>query len=401
LERAVDVVVAGHLCLDMIPSFQGPAVHTLEEILRPGLLVNVGGMVLATGGTVSNTGIAFRAFGCVVRSIAKVGDDAIGALTLRMLEERGSAAGIRTARGEASSYSVVLVPPGVDRLFLHCTGTNDTFSASDVDPELVRQARLFHFGYPPLMRRMYEDGGTELREVMRVARATGATTSLDMAMPDPAAPSGRVDWRAILAGALPHVDVFLPSIEEAFYCLYPAEYAQRKEGQRGQAVVEQLGLDVYRAVAGEFLAMGCGMVGLKAGPLGWYFRSAGIERIRAMGALTPQDPRGWTGRECWCPAYRVPRIASANGAGDCSIAGFLTAMLRGQDAESCLHLANCAGAHNLGGLDAASGLKGWDAVTADARTLEHADVPVLRGTGWCYSAERGVWEPQKESAAGA
>ena len=390
-ERTPDVVVAGHLCLDMIPRFEGDTHRSLDEIVRPGVLINVGPVVFATGGTVSNTGIALRIFGCEVRSMAKVGDDAFGRLILQELERRGNAEGIRVARGETSSYTVVVAPPGVDRIFLHCTGTNDTFTADDVDADLVGRSRLFHFGYPPLMRRMFQGGGEELRRVMAKAKGTGVTTSLDMAMPDPGAPSGKADWPRILEAALPHVDVFLPSIEEAFYCMHPEEYLRRKAAHRDRDLVEHMSLEDYRELGRRFLSLGCAVVALKAGSRGWYLRTASPARLARMGKAAP-GPEGWADRELWCPAYRVRHIASAAGSGDSSIAGFLAALLRGKSLEECLHLANCAGAHNLSALDTVSGLKSWDIVEADSHRMELVDVPLMAGSGWVFDPNTRVWE---------
>jgi sugar/nucleoside kinase (ribokinase family) len=392
---AGEVVVAGHLCLDMTPTFPAGASRPLAELFRPGVLINMDRMVISTGGTVSNTGIALRIFGCDVASVAKVGDDAIGSLILRVLERHGNAEGIRIEAGATSSYSVVIAPPGVDRVFLHCTGTNDTFGAEDVDYGLVARARVFHFGYPPLMRRMFEDGGSELATILRRARETGVTTSLDMAMPDPGAPSGAADWRRILSRALPHVDIFVPSIEEAFYCLHKEEYLERKALHRGEDLLGYMELEDFRTVGEEAIEMGCGLVALKAGARGWYFRTAGAQRLGRLGRLAPREAGTWADREVWCPAFRVEHVASATGSGDSSIAGFLTAMLRGRGLEDCLHLANCAGAHNLAGVDSVSGLKSWDEVEADARRLPLADLPFLRGTEWRYSPEGRVWERPK------
>jgi hypothetical protein len=78
---------------------------------------------------------------------------------------------------------VILAPPETDRIFLHDAGANDTFAADDVDYELVSHVKLFHFGYPPLMARMYERDGDELVSLFSRVKAAGVTTSLDMAMP--------------------------------------------------------------------------------------------------------------------------------------------------------------------------------------------------------------------------
>jgi sugar/nucleoside kinase (ribokinase family) len=390
-----EIVVAGHLCLDMYPGFPQGATRPLSDILRPGALVNMERMSFSTGGAVANTGIALRVFGCDVVSVAKVGDDPIGDLVLKILARYGNDEGIRVSSGEATSYTVVLAAPGVDRVFLHCTGTNDTFTSADVDFGLVSRARIFHFGYPPLMRRMFEDGGGELETILRRVRESGVTTSLDMALPDQTAPAGKADWPSILARALAHTDIFVPSIEEAFCCLHPAEYALRKAERPGEDMAGVFGVEDFRRLGGELVGMGCGLVALKAGPRGWYLRTAARSRIERLGAVAPSAPGEWADREVWCPAYRVTDIASTAGSGDASIAGFLTSLLRGNGLEECLHHANCAGAQNLSALDTVSGLKSWDAVEADSKRLPLVEMSFLAGTEWRYVADRGVWERRR------
>ena len=44
--------------------------------------------------------------------------------------------------------------------------------------------RVFHFGYPPLMPRMYADGGAQLQTMFsRVRDESGAVTALDLCHP--------------------------------------------------------------------------------------------------------------------------------------------------------------------------------------------------------------------------
>jgi sugar/nucleoside kinase (ribokinase family) len=384
------VVVAGHICLDMIPRFGGPEVASISELLRPGVLVNVEKMVFSTGGSVSNTGVALKLFGCEVSFAARVGDDIIGSLIIEELGRHGATGGIRVSRGEGSSYTIVLAAPGIDRIFLHCPGTNDTFVAADIDYCLLEDAKLFHFGYPPIMRRMFAAGGRELARVFRQAKERGVATSLDMAMPDPASESGRIDWREVYEKTLPYVDIFLPSIEEAFCTLYPEKYPQLKNMESGKGFAELLDPALYESIAREFLNLGCGMVALKAGPLGWYFKSS--KTVSALGRLGLADRSAWTSRELWCPAYLARDIASATGSGDASIAGFLAALLRGKSPEECLHLANCAGYHNLSGLDALSGLESWERMESDSSTLELSRLSFLEQTEWRYRCRQRIWE---------
>ncbi|WP_218197399.1 hypothetical protein, partial [Pseudomonas sp. 2995-1] len=81
----------------------------------------------------------------------------------------------------------------------------------------VSRAKIFHFGYPPLMKRMYEKDGEELIKLFQTLKAKDLVTTLDMAMPDASTYSGNVDWGEILKGVLPNIDVFFPSIEEVMY----------------------------------------------------------------------------------------------------------------------------------------------------------------------------------------
>src|SRR5512143_2007130 len=154
---APEVVVAGHVCLDIIPALTGP------PDLRPGRLVVIGPSSVSTGGPVGNVGLALHRLGVPVRLMGKIGDDMFGRAVLEFLRARDPqlAEGMIVAPGETTSYSVVINPPGLDRTFLHCPGANDTFGAGDLPLERLAGARILHFGYPPLMRRLYEDGGVE------------------------------------------------------------------------------------------------------------------------------------------------------------------------------------------------------------------------------------------------
>jgi sugar/nucleoside kinase (ribokinase family) len=140
---AAEAVVAGHVCLDVIPALKGP------PDVEPGRLIDIGPAALSTGGAVANTGLALHRLGVSVRLMGKVGDDLFGRAVLDALcgHDPRLADGMMVAGGEATSYSIVISPPGVDRSFLHCPGANDRFSSDDLRYDLLRSALLFHFGY--------------------------------------------------------------------------------------------------------------------------------------------------------------------------------------------------------------------------------------------------------------
>lgn len=392
IHRSPDVIVAGHLCLDMFPGFTNREGESLADIFRPGKLIKLDEITFAAGGVVANTGIAMQRFGFNVTFVAKVGDDIVGDILVKLFRQYGNTEGIARAAGEASSYTVALAPRGVDRILLHFPGTNDTFASGDVDFTLVRHSPLFHFGYPAHMAATRAQGGRELARIFELARKAGAVTSMDNSLPDPNSEAARADWPAIYRNALPGVDIFTPSIEEALLTLDRDEYVRRKARHGGAELIDLLDPGEYRDTAETFLGMGCAIVGLKAGHNGWYLRTAGRERLSRIERLGSFDVSCWADRELWCPAFKVTEIASATGSGDASIAAFLGSLLRGSDPVRALKMANCAGYMNLRALDAVSGLGSWEEMEAALPSLEARALPALQGTDWKWNAETATWE---------
>ena len=282
------IVVAGHLCLDIIPTFR-PTGAAIGDILRPGKLVDVGPAILATGGAVSNTGLSLHRLGSAVALMGKVGDDIFGGAVLEIIRRQGPelASGMIVAKGASTSYSVVLSPPGTDRIFLHCPGANDTFCAADIDYARLPPGGVFHFGYPPLMRRMYEGRGEEVSEIFRRVKARGLTTSLDMARPDPASDAGKADWPAILRATLPHVDLFCPSIDEILFMLDRPRFERMEKATAGDPGFDS---ECLSEIASRLLDMGAAVVALKLGDQGLYLRTtADAERLAASRVVCRED----------------------------------------------------------------------------------------------------------------
>lgn len=391
MARPYDIMVAGHLCLDVIPRFLRGGGSTIAEILRPGKLVNVEEVGISTGGPVSNTGLNMQTLGNKVCFCARVGDDDFGRLTIDRLERSGNASGVHVAEGKSSSYTIVVAPPGIDRIFLHNPGTNNEFGPEDLDPALIAQCRHFHFGYPPLMRRMYADGGRALAEIFRIAKEAGATTSCDMSLPDPNSESGKADWRSILTRILPYVDLHLPSIEESVFMLEPRRFLEMKAQHGGADLIDHLAPEDYSRTAQALLDLGATVVSLKTGHRGFYLRTGAEERFADLGAARPGAPANWADRELWAPAFVVEELASATGSGDSAIAGLLSGFLRGLDIEMSLRYATCCGWQNLQVLDAVSGIHPWDETTAFLdRNLPIIDARV-HATGWKWAEAHGVW----------
>lgn len=387
--QQAEVVVAGHVCLDVIPSFPAAAAAG-GEFFVPGKLRIVDAPAISTGGAVSNTGLALHRLGIPVRLVGKIGDDDLGRIVLRVFERHSPAltAGVVVSKKDQTSYTIILEPPGRDRMFLHCPGANDTFTARDVTTAQLSGARLFHFGYPPIMRCMYQQDGQELATLLRRVKKAGLTTSLDMAQPDPNSEAGRANWVSILEKVLPHVDVFLPSIDEILYMLDP----------RASARLQRLPLAEQKAVMGEqlpvlaerLLELGVAIVALKLGEDGLYVRTtADRQRLARMGACAV-EPSLWEGREALAPCFQVD-VAGTTGSGDCTIAGFLAGLLQADTLEGALTLAVAVGACSVEQPDATSGVPSLDKVERRMRRDWERKPVSLPLPGWEWADDCGLW----------
>lgn len=385
-------VVAGHICLDIIPRLDHLPPEGLS-LFRPGRLVSVGPAIFSTGGPVSNTGLALYRLGIPTRLVAKIGADPFGEIVRALVEQFDLAlsSGLITGPAATTSYSLIISPPGQDRFFLHHPGANDDFGADDLNLRLLDQAALFHFGYPPVMRRMYVDGGRELAELFRRAKSTGVTTSLDMSLPDPLSESGRADWPAILRRMLPFVDLFLPSFEEILYMLRREAYNRLAAG----SILAAAGPDLLAELSAELIEMGAKIVAIKLGERGLYLRSAGEGALAAMGRAAPADPRAWAGMQLWAPCFRV-NVVGTTGSGDATIAGFLSALLRGLSACQALTAAVAVGACNVEAADALSGLRSWEDTLARAAAGWERLPLALNHPDWRWDAAEQLWIGPRE-----
>lgn len=337
------IISAGHICLDITPVFNSSSDYSeISELLVPGSLSHVGPANIHTGGSVSNTGLALKKLGADVKLLGKVGNDKFGKLVISILNGYG-VDGIIIDPDSSTSYSIVLAIPGLDRIFLHNPGANDSFCSDDIPDSAFDDAELFHFGYPPLMRKMYDNDGEELIKLFKHVKAKNLLTSLDMAAISAGSDVSLVNWRLILRNLLPYVDYFLPSFEEIAFMLGYDSYDINNI---------DMNKDV-KPLADELITMGASVVVIKCGEAGLYYTSdseSGIQR-----------------------AFKAEKICSATGAGDTCIAAFLMAVMDGRNISESVKIAAAEGACSVTTYDALSGLlpicdlekkieSGWDTI---------------------------------------
>lgn len=356
-------IVAGHICLDITPVFKTDSVQSIESILQPGKLVEMGNAQVSTGGAVANTGLAMKKLGADVSLMGKVGKDAFGDMILNILDKYDAKDGMIRLDGESSSYSIVLALPGIDRMFLHCPGANNTYTSDDINEKDLNDACLFHFGYPPIMKSMYINDGEELIKLLKKVKDSGCAISLDLAAVDPNSEAGKADWKLILSKVLPLVDFFVPSIEELCFMLDRDLYNNWQERAKGKDITEILDLDKdIRPLGNKCMELGVKVLLLKCGKPGLYYRSANKEELSSITNKLELNVDAWAQKEGFEKSFKPNKVLSATGAGDTSIAAFLTAMLNGESIEKSVELASATGACCVETYDALSGLCDLDSI---------------------------------------
>lgn len=352
------IVVAGHISVDITPVFPEGRKKSLSQVLCPGKLIRTGEAVVHTGGVVSNTGLTLHKMGANVRLAGKVGDDAMGRMLLSMMKKHGTEKDLIVDGSTSTSYTIVVAPPGIDRIFLHGPGANDTFRTDDLSDELLDHAAVVHFGYPPLMKRMYENDGAELLKLCRRVHEKGAAMSLDLAAVDPDSPEGQVDWRRLLANVLPQVDFFVPSIEELCFMLDRPRYEEwlKRAGDTDLTEILDLDRDI-RPLADQAMALGAKVLMLKCGAPGIYYRTAGRELLSGIPGSDGWKMEDWADQEGFQKSFLPEKVLSGTGAGDSSIGCFLYAMLEGYPVSRCVQLAAAQGASCVEAFDALGGIR--------------------------------------------
>lgn len=351
-------IVAGHICIDITPVFPADTkkVGQIGDLLKPGKLITMNAPDVNTGGAVANTGLGMKIMGADVRLLGKIGNDEFGGMIRSILAKYDAGRDLIVSDGETSSYSVVVAVPGIDRIFLHCPGANDTFDGSEITDEMLSDVSLFHFGYPPLMKKMYEDGGNNLRNLFRRVKSYGIATSLDLAAVDAMSEAGRADWEMILSKTLPCVDFFVPSFEELCFMLDRQRYEELQLKAGNGDITEVLDLDAdVRPLAEKCIAMGAKAVLVKCGTPGLFLKAS--DRMDETGERLQLDAEAWNGFETFQKSFRIEKVLSGTGAGDTSIAAFLTSLLEGASPKTAIENAAAAGALCCTSYDAVSGLK--------------------------------------------
>jgi sugar/nucleoside kinase (ribokinase family) len=297
----------------------------LEVPVGPGRLFAAEPIAVATGGIACNAGIAMAKLGMKTAVFTYVGRDDWGPVLRGRLEKEGvDCSRLLVHPTAATSTTAVLIDPSGERSFAHCVGAPKLIDKSLLlgNLDLFARSRMMLIGYYSLMPNLDPD----LPEVFAAIRATGCRTAMDSA--------GDGGTMQPLDRILPHLDVYIPSIDEA-------------KRQTGLSDPRRI-LDAYRACGAT------GLLGVKLGSKGALLSPAAGQFVE-IPAATPPGP-----------------IVDTTGAGDCFLAGLLTGLLKGFDAERAGRLAAAAGACCVTGYGATAGLRNFQetaAIAADSNRV--------------------------------
>jgi sugar/nucleoside kinase (ribokinase family) len=284
----LDAVVFGNVTIDTL-------CYPVDDVPRH-QSISFERAIVAPGGCGSNAAIGLCALGVPTALVGRIGTGDAASLVEAYWERvRLDTRFVRRVPGSQTAISVGLIDSDAHPRFIHTPGANATLTADDLDvPALAAEgARFLHVGGFLVMPGV---SGERLAERLVEARASGMLISLDVAVSRNRSKPGDV-WPC-----LPHVDFFLCNAHEA--CFLTGEDDPR---------------DAVRMLC----TRGARAVVLKLGAEGCRIESPDLS-AHVPGLLA--------------------EVVDTTGAGDAFAAGFVAAMLRGDDLETACHAGNAAGA---------------------------------------------------------
>ena len=242
--------------------------------------------------------VNLRKLGVESTLVGKVGTDMFGEFLIGCLEKEGvNTNGIFRDGSTQTSASVLMLDENTgERTILHCTGANATLEIGDIDFGVIKENDIVFVTGSFLMDRF---DGIQTAEFLKKCKEMGKITALDVCW------DAKGKWSELLDPAMPYIDYFLPSIDEA-------------KMLSGEDEVEKM--------ADVFFDKGVKHVVIKCGSKGSYCR----ESREAAGIMMP--------------AFKIENPVDTTGAGDSFCSGFLAALSRDEDFFSCAELGNATGA---------------------------------------------------------
>lgn len=305
-----------------MPRIASIGVHIIDVLGRPVSAIPPGQNIalideirVTVAGTAGGTAVDLAKLGADVCSIGATGDDELGNVMRGILDRYGiDSSGMRVRPGVPTSATMLPIRPNGERPALHVMGANAVFSLDDIDIDSLSSFDVVHVGGTFLMPTF---DGPQAATALAAAKAAGAITTMDVLGVEK---EGMAD---ILAPCLPHLDFFMPNIEEA------------------EMVA---GVSDRGALASFYLERGAGTVILKMGDQGASINRLGEPEVRV-------------------PAFAVD-VVDTTGCGDAFDAGFMLTTAMGWDLERAARFGAACGSLVATGLGSDAGIVDFDSTVA-------------------------------------
>lgn len=287
----------------------------VDTIPEKGLLSHVDAIELFSGGNAMTAAVNMRKMGVDSAVIGKVGKDMFGNFLEEKMREQGvNTKGVKKDDNVQTSVSVVLSASDGERTFLHCVGTNGTFSIDDVDWDVVKDVDYVFVTGTYLLNTF---DGEQTKEFLKKCKELNKTTLLDVCW------DAKDRWGELLFDAMPYIDIFMPSIDEAMKI-------------SGETEPDK--------IADVFFEKGVKKVVIKLGKKGAYLRESA------------------DGKAVIIPTYSKIKAVDTTGAGDSFCSGFITGLVKGLSFEECGLFANAVGTHCVMEKGATTGIKSYEEI---------------------------------------
>ena len=265
---------------------------------------------LTVAGTAGGTVVDTVKLGLRSLAVGAVGDDEKADWVLMTLAKHGvDVSAMQRLAGVPTSATILNVRPNGERPALHMRGASDHFDVPAALYDQVFAAPIVHLGGTGLLKRL---DGPASTTILAEAKRRGCTTTFDLI-------AANAQTAAIVMPLLPHIDYFMPSIEEA----------QDMSGCLGP-----------EACAAFYLSHGATACVFTLGGEGAYFAHRDGTRVKS-------------------PAYVVD-VVDTTGCGDAFDAGFITALHHKMDLATSLRFAQASAALVATGLGSDAGIVSFE-----------------------------------------
>ncbi len=307
-----DVSVIGLFILDILG-------RPVARIPERGNVEFIEEIRLTVAGTAGGTVVDTAKLGLKSLAVGAVGDDEKGDFVIATLAKFGiDTSAMQRLSGVPTSATILNIRPNGERPALHVRGASDHFDVPPAMYDQVFDAPIVHLGGTGLLRKL---DGEPSRILLAEAKKRGVTVTFDLIAATP-------ETIHIVGLLLPHIDYFMPSIEEAR---------------------DMSGRSTPQDCAAFYLDRGAACCVFTLGEHGAYFAHR-------------------DGRRLQVPAYDI-KVVDTTGCGDAFDAGFITALHHKMDPETAMRFAQAAAALVATGLGSDAGITSFDDAVKAMKTL--------------------------------